>query len=162
MRDNVGKVSILYFEQNIISFFYNYSFLIYLIFNSQFGGLKCFAVLLLMIATSQGRKLYGRAKAVEAEPGIKTHTWGNIKDYNPQVFQEGNDEEHYDSFNLADERSKRPCSIQATCGILTEAMKKVSNEPEKQRDICRSNGGKCDCRSHTRNGNCDVCDEIRK
>ena len=60
--------------------------------------MKVTAVLLLVIAASQGSKLDGRANAVEAESNLKTHTWKDVEDYNPEIFQKENYDKIDDDF----------------------------------------------------------------
>ena len=110
-----------------------------------------------MIATSQGRKPYGRAKAVEAERGIRTHTWDNIKeDFIPKISQEENDEEHDDSLNLADAYDPPSCTQQLKCNILNNAIQQVLDTNER-RKVCESLSF-CECISEDffRN-DCDNC-----
>lgn len=126
------------------------------IFYSQFGCLKVTAVLLLVIVTSQGSKLDGRANAVEAESDLKTHTWKDVEDYNPEIFRGENYDKSDDDFlNVVQKRSKA-CSGPEYCQIINNAWSAKS--VEDRRAVCNNKRG-CRCRPNNgRNGNtCDQC-----
>ena len=104
-----------------------------------------------MIAASQGSKLNGRANAVEAESDLKTHTWKDVEDYNPEIFQEENYDMSDNAFLNVVRKKNRSISKTEYCPILDRAL----NEAKKK--ACLSEG--CYCRyQNSRNPlRCDVC-----
>lgn len=118
--------------------------LICFIFILQSRGFRLFALLLLFIGTPKGRQIYGRAKAVEAERGIKTNTWDDVIDYNPEIHQELDNKEHDEgSSNIA--KAKRTCTKADTCAILNEAISSLSDDKCK-REVCESSNFNCMCK----------------
>lgn len=108
--------------------------------------------MLLVIATPQGRQIYDRTKAVEAQRGIKTFTWDVVEDNDHEIDREHEDEEHdEDSLDLAIE--KRSCCYSNICSCLDNAISKF--DPETKEKICSAVGG-CICRRHY-NGTCLSC-----
>lgn len=119
---------------------------------AKFSGLRVFALLLLVIATPQGRQIYDRAKAVEAQPGIETFTWDAVEDNDHEIHQEHEDEEHdEDSLDLAFE--KRSGSDRCACSALNSFISTV--EPNTIYKICRDVMG-CKCETDF-SGNCTKC-----
>ena len=115
--------------------------------------MKVTAVLLFVIAASQGSK-FGRANAAEAESNLKTHTWKDVEDYNPEIFQEENYDKSDDDFLNVVQNKRGSCSSAENCKMLGNAC---YNTNEAKRAACESGG--CFCR--TNNGRnlqgCDVC-----
>ncbi|XP_022809035.1 uncharacterized protein LOC111346015 isoform X2 [Stylophora pistillata] len=122
---------------------------------AKFSGLRVFALVLLVIATPQGRQIYDRAKAVEAQRGIKTFTWDAVEDNDHEIHQEDEDEEHdEDSLDLAFE--KRSGSNSCHCSVLNDAISNKLFEPNILDKICREVFLGCICQTDPA-GNCSVC-----
>ena len=106
-----------------------------------------------MIAASQGSK-FGRANAAEAEFNLKTHTWKDVEDYNPEIFQEEKYDKSDDDFLNVVQKKSVSCSSAENCKMLGNAC---YNTNEAKRAACISGG--CSCR--TNNGRyllrCDDC-----
>lgn len=113
--------------------------------------MKVTAVLLLVIAASQGSKLNGRANAVEAESDLKTHTWKDVEDYNPEIFQEENYDMSDDDFLNVVRKKRGSCSKAKYCPILDRAL----NEAKK--NVCISEGCYCKSMDGRNSLRCDVC-----
>lgn len=97
--------------------------------------------MLLVIATPQGRQIYDRANAVEAERGIKTFTWDFVEDNDPEIHQEHDDQEHdEDSLDLAFE--KKSVSKGSQCTILQKFITEYNVSDDKAVTICNA-GCKC-------------------
>ncbi|XP_022807695.1 uncharacterized protein LOC111344711 [Stylophora pistillata] len=106
-------------------------------------GFRLFALLLLFIGTPKGRQIYGRAKTVEADRGIKTNTWDDVIDYNAEIHQERDNKEHDEcSSNIA--KAKRGCAGPDLCAVLNEVISCLSNDEDK-RNICQYNTS-CICK----------------
>ena len=113
--------------------------------------MKVTAVLLVVIAASQGSKLNGRANAVEAESDLKTHTWKDVEDYNPEIFQEENYDMSDNAFLNVVRKKNRSISKTEYCPILDRAL----NEAKKK--ACRSEGCYCKYQNGRNPLRCDVC-----
>ena len=111
------------------------------IFYSQFGCLKVTAVLLLVIVTSQGSKLDGRANAVEAESDLKTHTWKDVEDYNPEIFRGENYDKTDDDFLNVVQKRGGSCSKAYSCQLLNKTLLQIPIE--NMRIACRAGGCFC-------------------
>lgn len=102
-------------------------------------GLRVFA-LLLLFGTPKGRQIYGRAKAVEAERGIKTKAWDDVIDYNREIHHEHDNEEH-------DEGSSDIAKAKGTfhpCEVLNRVIVTLPDVCERKK-ICESTW-KCFCK----------------
>ena len=126
----------------------------YCIFYSQFGCLKVTAVLLLVIAASQGSKLDGRANAVEAESNLKTHTWKDVEDYNPEIFQKENYDKSDDDFLIVVQKQRRSCSNAESCQMLNQAC---YNTEKLKKAVCISGGCACKTNNARYPFRCDQC-----
>lgn len=119
---------------------------------AKFNGLRVFSLVLLVIATPQGRQIYDTANSVEAERGIKTFTWDVVEDNDHEIDREHEDEEHdEDSLDLAIE--KRSCSYSKICSDLNDKISKY--DPATKEKMCSAVGG-CAC-SKDHYGKCDRC-----
>ncbi|XP_022780935.1 uncharacterized protein LOC111322142 isoform X2 [Stylophora pistillata] len=94
--------------------------------------LRVFALLLLFIGTPKGRQIYGRAKAVEAERGIKTKAWDDVIDYNPEIHHERDNEER-------DEGSSDIAKAKRTCDPCAHLHNAIACLPDHKREkVCQS------------------------
>lgn len=110
--------------------------------------------MLLVIATPQGRQIYDRTKAVEAQPGIKTFTWNAVEDNDHEIHQEHEDEEHgEDSLDLAFE--KRSGCDSSRYSQLNNVISE--GEPKTICMICRK-VMRCKC-YYDLDGNFNRCDK---
>lgn len=122
--------------------------------------------MLLVIATPQGRQIYDRAKAVEAQRGIKTLPWDAVEDNDYEIRQEHEDEEHdEDSLDLAFE--KRSCSDVCICSALNKALSTALNTALSKYkskvigELCEDEPG-CICNYQPITGNCAKCSKQQK
>ena len=92
-----------------------------------------------MIAASQGSK-FGRANAAEAESNLKTHTWKDVEDYNPEIFQEENYDKSDDDFLNVVQKKRVSCSSAENCKMLGNAC---YNTNEAKTAACLSGGCSC-------------------
>lgn len=110
--------------------------------------------MLLVIATPQGRQIYDRANAVEAERGIKTFTWDFVEDNDPEIHQEHDDQEHdEDSLDLAFE--KKSASKGSQCTNLDNLINEYNISHHEAETICTADC-KCMCR-RTLDATCVGC-----
>lgn len=124
----------------------------------KLGGLKVTAVLLFVIAASQGSK-FGRANAAEAESNLKTHTWKDVEDYNPEIFQEENYDKSDDDFLNVVQKQRRSCSNAESCQMLDQAC---YNTEKLKKAVCTSGGCTCKTNNARDPSRCDQCLYIGK
>lgn len=132
----------------------------YCIFYSQFGCLKVTAVLLLVIAASQGSKLDGRANAVEAESDLKTYTWKDVEDYNPEIFQEENHDVRDDDFLNVVQKKRRSWSKAGCCEMLGQTLSKLKIKNMKK--ACKLGGCSCSPGNGRKLNVCVSCSHVWK
>lgn len=121
---------------------------------AKFNGLRVFSLVLLVIATPQGRQIYDTANSVEAERGIKTFTWDVVEDNDPEIHQEHDDEEHDEDFlDLAFE--KKSAHKVSLCTKRQNTIKNCNLSSSDAKSICEANN-ECRCRPNHR-GECERC-----
>lgn len=107
-----------------------------------------------MIAASQGSKLNGRANAVEAESNLKTHTWKDVEDYNPEIFQKENYDKIDDDFLNVVQKKRGSCSNAESCQMLDQAC---YNTEKTKKAVCISGGCVCKTNNARKPFRCDEC-----
>lgn len=125
---------------------------------AKFSGLRVFALVLLVIATPEGRQTYDRTKAVEAQRGIKTLTWDAVEDNDYEFHQEHEDEEH-DEDSLDSAFEKRSRSDGSLCSYLNEALSNCRSKAIEK--VCQPEFG-CECRYDPSSNSCARCVKRQK
>lgn len=120
---------------------------------SKSVGLRGFALLLLVVSTSQGRQINGREKAVEAEVGMKTFTWDDVEDYYPEIHREHDDEKY-------EEDSSNKASEELSCISCSNVNKKMTDVTDNfiRKKICLSHPN-CRCRGNLDKNFKKICEK---